>query len=121
MNRLESIVKWIAVTACLVGASGTSFAAAPDAAAPDHPLAPLTAAYVRAVTPGQQADTYRELLGVVLARVQRSFALEVDTPAFIAAALSLALRLFSRRSSVSAARLTLMDPLHFSTSSAFSA
>ena len=87
MNRLESIVKWIAVTACLVGASGTSFAAAPDAAAPDHPLAPLTAAYVRAVTPGQQADTYRELLGVVLARVQRSFALEVDTPAFIAAAL----------------------------------
>lgn len=87
MNRRGSIRALIALTACLLGVAGASFAAAPNAAPQDDPLAPLTAAYARAAKPGVQADAYRELLAVVFARVQRSFALEVDAPAFIAAAL----------------------------------
>ena len=74
-------------TACWLALANATFAAAPEALGANEHLAALSAAYVRAAQPGAQADTYRELLGVVLARAQRSFALEVDTPAFIAAAL----------------------------------
>jgi C-terminal peptidase prc len=78
-------VRMLAAT-CLLTFANASLAA-PDAAMREDPVAPLTAAYVRAVNPGGQADMFRELIGTVLARVQRSFALEVDTPSFIAAAL----------------------------------
>jgi len=57
------------------------------AAAPEDPLLPLTSAYVRAVKPGEQVDTYRELFGTVLQRVRRGYAQEVDLPLLIAAAL----------------------------------
>ena len=69
--------------AWLLAASGATLAAA----VPDDPLAPLTAAYVRAVKPGEQADAYRELFGTVLQRVQRNYAQEVELPPMIAAAL----------------------------------
>ncbi len=83
MRLRESIRVLVVVTTCSLG-----MAVMPVAAAPDDASTPLTAAYARVVKPGEQADTYRELLGIVLARVQRSFALEVDVPAFIAAALT---------------------------------
>jgi carboxyl-terminal processing protease len=72
-------------SAWLLAASGASLAAA--AAAAEDPMAPLTAAYVRAVTPGDQAERYRELFGTVLRRVQRSYAQDIDMPSLIAAAL----------------------------------
>ena len=49
--------------AWLLAASGASLAATPAAAVPDDLLAPLAAAYVRAVKPGEQVDAYRELFG----------------------------------------------------------
>ena len=73
--------------AWLLTAGGASLAAAPAAAVPDDPLAPLAAAYVRAVKPGEQVDAYRELFGTVLQRVQRSYAQEVELQPMIAAAL----------------------------------
>ena len=66
--------------AWLLAASGASLAATPAAAVPDDLLAPLTAAYVRAVKPGEQVDAYRELFRTVLQRVQRSYAREVELP-----------------------------------------
>jgi len=51
-------------------------------------LAPLAQAYVRAVKPGEQADFHRDLLGVVLRRVQRSYALDVDAAALVKEALT---------------------------------
>ncbi len=72
--------------AWLLVAGGASLAATP-AAGPDDPLGPLTAAYVRAVKPGEQVEAYRELFGTVLQRVQRSYAHEVEVPSLIAAAL----------------------------------
>src|SRR5262249_3803843 len=57
------------------GTVGTAFAA-PTAAT--DPLSPLTAAYDRAVRPGDEVQTYRELFHSVLQRVQRTYAQEVD-------------------------------------------
>jgi carboxyl-terminal processing protease len=62
-----------------------SLAAGPEQG--DSPIAPLQSAFARVVTPGEQADMYRELLATVLERVQRSYATEVDVPALVAVAL----------------------------------
>jgi len=66
-------------------AAGLLLAGGP-ALADDEALTALQSAYARAVTPGEQAASYRELLASVLHRVQRSYASEVDTPAFAAVA-----------------------------------
>lgn len=84
MTRLLRILAAPA-TAWLLAAGGASFAASPHAT--DELLAPLTSAYMRAVKPGEQAELHRELFGTVLQRVHRSYALEIDVPGLIAAAL----------------------------------
>lgn len=71
--------------AWLLAACGISFAAAP--AVPDALIAPLETAYLRAVTPGEEAALHRELFRTVLERVQRSHAQEVDLSRLTAAAL----------------------------------
>ena len=73
--------------AWLLAGGGVSLAATPAAAGPDDPLAPLTAAYVRAVKPGEQVNMYRDLFGAVLQRVRRSYPQEVELPTMISAAL----------------------------------
>lgn len=70
--------------ACLLMVGSASLAAGPEQ---DAPLAPLQSAFARSVTPGEQADMYRELFATVLERVQRSYATEVDVPTLVAAAL----------------------------------
>jgi carboxyl-terminal processing protease len=72
------------VAACLVLAAATAAAAVP--VPPDDPLAPLQAAFARSVTPGEQAERHQILLGTVFARLQRSYATEVDLHAVAAAA-----------------------------------
>ena len=71
--------------AWLLAACGASFAAAP--AVTDALLAPLESAYLRAVTPGEDAAWHRELFRTVLERVQRSHAQEVDLSRLTTAAL----------------------------------
>jgi carboxyl-terminal processing protease len=71
--------------ASLFAAAGASLAA--STAVTDELLAPLTSAYVRAVKPGEQVESYRELFAAVLQRVYRSHAREVDVPEVVAAAL----------------------------------
>ncbi|WP_186510876.1 S41 family peptidase [Caenimonas sedimenti] len=58
----------------------------PTFAAEDDPIARLQSEYVRAVKPGEQAETHRELLAAVLRRVQRSHASDADFNALAAAA-----------------------------------
>ncbi|HXF66322.1 MAG TPA: S41 family peptidase [Burkholderiales bacterium] len=70
--------------ACLVAAAGSCSAAASSLT--DEMLAPLAAAYLRAVAPGEKAERHRELLGAVLRQVERGYAREVNAPALIAAA-----------------------------------
>ena len=70
--------------ACLFVASGAALSAA--APVTDQLLAPLTAAYARAVAPGEQADLHRDLFWTVIQRVQRNYALEVDVPQLVATA-----------------------------------
>ena len=53
----------------------------------DELLAPLTAAYSRAVKPGEQAEMHRELFGAVLRRVDRSYARDVDVQRLVDAAM----------------------------------
>lgn len=73
--------------ACLLLALPLLAAAqAPPAPAGD-PLAPLQAAYLRAVTPGEQADLHRDLVATVLRRAQRTYARDVDLSALAAAAM----------------------------------
>ncbi|MET0543585.1 MAG: S41 family peptidase [Variovorax sp.] len=71
----------------LLLAGAAALAASPTSG--DDSLASLQSAYGRAVTPGEHADLYRELLANVLKRVQRSYATEVDLSALAAAALNL--------------------------------
>ena len=88
MRTRHLLVRLLTLAAAwLLAAGGASLAATPAAAVPDDPLAPLAAAYVRAVKPGEQVDVYRELFGTVLQRVQRSYAQEVELPSMISAAL----------------------------------
>ncbi|MDB5912208.1 MAG: family peptidase [Ramlibacter sp.] len=68
-------------------AAGLLLAAGSCLAAADDTLPALQAAYARAVTPGPQADQYRDLFATVLRRVERSYATEVDLPALVAASL----------------------------------
>jgi hypothetical protein len=56
-----------AVAVVLLVAGGTAPASAPIVT--DEMLAPLAAAYLRAVTPGEEAELHRELFGTVLNRV----------------------------------------------------
>lgn len=80
MTRLLSVLAavWLLVPA------GASFAA--TAPLPDEVLAPLTAAYDLAVQPGEQAGLHRELFAIVLQRVNRSYAREVDMAGLVKAA-----------------------------------
>lgn len=84
------MIRWLhllraSAAAWLLAAVGAASAAAPGVT--DEMLAPLAAAYLRAVEPGAEAERHRELLGTVLRRVHRSFAREVDAPALIGVAL----------------------------------
>src|SRR5688572_9364595 len=72
------------IGACLIAVPGALAAASPVT---DDMLAPLTSAYVRAVTPGEQADLHRELWATVVRRVERSHATPVDVQALIGIAL----------------------------------
>ena len=74
----------LAAAAFLLAAGGAAPAAAPVVT--DELLAPLQAAYLRAVAPGESADLHSELFGNVLRRVQRSHATDVDVPLLIATA-----------------------------------
>ena len=82
---MRHLLARLLAVAWLVAACGASFAASPTAA--QDPITPLTAAYARAVKPGEQAELYRELFGTVLRRVQRAYPREVDVPSLVAAAL----------------------------------
>ena len=73
------------IAGCLLLASGAALAASPTPV--EDQLPSLQSAYMLAVTPGAQADLYRELFPRVLQRVQRSYAAEVDLSALAAAAL----------------------------------
>lgn len=83
MTRFSRALRGSVATLWLA-AGGASFAAAP--AVTDEMLAPLASAYVQAVKPGEQADIHRDLIDVVLRRVERSYALEVDVPALVSTA-----------------------------------
>lgn len=73
------------VAAWLLAACGASLAAAPVVT--DALLAPLESAYLRAVTPGDEAAFHRELFGPVLERVHQKYAREVDLSRLTTAAL----------------------------------
>jgi len=84
MTRFLSAFRAAATVAVFAAAGVCSAASSPIT---DQMLAPLVHEYARAVKPGEQADFNRELLGVVLRRVQRSYALDVDAPALVKTAL----------------------------------
>jgi len=73
------------VAVWLLAACSAAFAATP--AATEALLAPLETAYLRAVTPGEDAVFHRELFATVLERVHRSYAREVDLPELANAAI----------------------------------
>lgn len=75
-------VSWLA-SVWLAGAAVPAWAEQTGAAA--DPIAQLIAAYERAVPPGAQADSYRDLMRRVMLRVQRSYPVEVDLAALAAA------------------------------------
>jgi hypothetical protein len=83
MRRLFPALRASAAAALLFAATACL---ADRPALADDALASLQSAYAGAVTPGEQADLYRELLATVLLRVQRSYATEVDLDALAAAA-----------------------------------
>lgn len=84
--RAQRVRHALVAAALLLSAATASRAAEPDATIGD-PLAPLTAAYVRAVKPGDQVETYRDLYGTIFRRVQRAYALEVELSPLVAAAM----------------------------------
>ena len=69
----------------LHAACSSSLAAQP--AVTEALLAPLETAYLRAVVPGAEATRHRELFAMVLERVHRNYAREVDVPRLVDAAL----------------------------------
>jgi carboxyl-terminal processing protease len=81
---IYSLCAWAA--AWFFATAATSFAAASPAVT-EEILEPLTSAYVRAVTPGEQVDAYRDLFGTVFRRVHRTYALDVDVSALVGKAL----------------------------------
>jgi carboxyl-terminal processing protease len=83
MTRFLRLLRATAA-AWLLAAGGACLAASP--AVTSELLAPLTSAYVRAVKPGVEAESHRDLMEKVLVEVHRSYAREVDLPALIAAA-----------------------------------
>jgi carboxyl-terminal processing protease len=85
---MTALLHWLRASAAvwLLAACGASFAAAP--AITDAVLAPLESAYLKAVTPGEDAAWHRELFRTVLERVQRSHAQEVDLSRLTTAALN---------------------------------
>ena len=68
----------------LLAIAGGAFAASGPVT--DEVLEPLTSAFERAAKPGEQLEFHRELFGVVLQRVQRSYARDVDVPELVALA-----------------------------------
>jgi carboxyl-terminal processing protease len=84
MNRLLRYLRAPAAAILLV-AAGVSPASA--TVVTEEMLAPLSAAYLKAVKPGEEAELHRELFGTVLQRVQRSYAREVDMSKLVAAAM----------------------------------
>ena len=84
-GRFSSVA--MLVLPCLLFSIAASPRAAEPAAPGADPLAALTDAYVRAVKPAEQVQGYRELFGTVFRRVQRGYALEVDMPLLIGAAM----------------------------------
>jgi C-terminal peptidase prc len=87
MTRLLPTLR-IAACAALLLAGSAGFAQAPPAPAAQDAIAALQAAYARVATPGEAADRHAELLAVVLNRVQRSYASEVDLGPVTAAAIA---------------------------------
>jgi carboxyl-terminal processing protease len=85
MTRITRTVRAVIATWSLAAAASSLAAASPGVT--DDVLEPLTAAYVRAVKPGEDVDAYRDLFGTVLRRVHRTYALEVDVPALVGTAL----------------------------------
>jgi carboxyl-terminal processing protease len=85
MTRLHELLR-ATVAGCLLAAGASALAATPAPAVTDEMLAPLSAAYLKAVKPGDEAELHRELFGTVLRRVSRSYAQEVDMPQLIAVA-----------------------------------
>ncbi len=75
-------------TAWLLSGLCASFASAADSAPVEDTMAPLLAAYTRAAKPGEDLNTYGELMVSVLQRVQRSYAQEVDIRILTGAAIS---------------------------------
>jgi carboxyl-terminal processing protease len=73
------------IAAGLLLAACSTLAASPGAG--EDPVQALQAAYVRAVAPGAQADGFRDLIATVFARVQRSYATEVDVSSLSAEAI----------------------------------
>ncbi len=84
MTHCFPLLRAVALTTLLLAAGGAPAASAPLA---DEQLAALTAAYMRAVWPGEQADLHKDLFKTVLQRVSRSYARDVDMPSLVAAAL----------------------------------
>jgi carboxyl-terminal processing protease len=84
MTRLLPALR-LAIAPTLLLAACATLAAAP--ASGDDPVQALQAAYARAVAPGGEAETYRGLIASVFARVQRSYATEVDLSSLSAEAI----------------------------------
>ncbi|MFM9971592.1 MAG: S41 family peptidase [Burkholderiales bacterium] len=76
----------IALAVCAWIPSGAWSAEPTTNAALAEQLAPLLSTYTRAVKPGDQIDDFRDLFASVFRRVQRGYALEVDIPTLVAAA-----------------------------------
>lgn len=103
------------VAAWLLVSSAAALAAATPL--PEELLTPLTAAYMRAVKPGERAELHRALFETVLQRVQRTYARDVDLEGLIATALKTVEALEPQsgepaevfRKSINAA-LTALDP-----------
>jgi carboxyl-terminal processing protease len=83
----STAVQFAVAAGLLLLAAGTSRAVEQRVVSAADPVARLGAAYVRAVKPGESAESYRELFDVVFRRVQRAYAQEVDLPALVAAAM----------------------------------
>lgn len=83
MRRLLPTLRAATATCLLLSAT---VALADPLPVEEGALASLQSAFASAVTPGEEADLYRELFATVLQRVQRSYATEVDLDTLTAAA-----------------------------------
>ncbi len=88
MKRFRRL-RYRMAAAALIAASSFLFSvtASQGAESANDSLTAITAAYVRAVKPGDQVEGYRELFGSIFRRVQRAYATEVDLPQMTDAAM----------------------------------